>query len=111
MPAARKSQPRSGRSTSTALNPCTPSTQTTYWLRGTVLSPSRAAQISATGTRTPVDECTQVSATTLVRGVIPATSRSTIWSTVACAGSSYSVTRWMLAPVRFRSSRRLSSVE
>ena len=63
--------PRSGRSTSTALNPCTPSTQTTYWLRGTLLSPSRAAQISATGTRTPVEECTQVSATTLVRGVIP----------------------------------------
>ena len=66
VPAERKSQPRSERSRSTAENPWTPSTHTTYWLRGTRLSPSSAAQISATGTRTPVLECTQVSATTLV---------------------------------------------
>ena len=68
VPVARKSQPRSGRSTSTALNPCTPSTHTTYWSRGTRLSPARAAHASATGTRTPVPECTQVIATTFVRG-------------------------------------------
>ena len=68
VPADRKSQPRSGRSTSTAAKPCTPSTQSSA-------RPSIASLISWMGSRTPVEECTQVTATTLVRGVSPATSR------------------------------------
>jgi hypothetical protein len=48
---------------------------------------------------TPVPEWTQVTATTRVAGVTPATSRLTISSTVAAAGSSYSRTRRTPVPV------------
>ena len=76
VPVARKSQPRSGRSTSTAAKPCTPSTQSTICSgRSRVrLTSATAAPISAIGSRTPVLECTQVIATTRVREVIARTS-------------------------------------
>ena len=70
-----------------------------------------AAPISAIGSRTPVLECTQVTATTRVRSVIACVSREVIASADAEAGSSYSVTRRTLAPVRSSSSRSESSVE
>ncbi len=113
VPVARMSQPRSGRSTSTAAKPCTPSTQNTI-RSGTsrvLLRSAMAAPISAIGRRTPVLECTHVTATTRVRSEIARVSREAMASTDAVAGSSYSVTRRTVAPVRRSSSRNESSVE
>ncbi len=69
------------------------------------------AEISCTGTRTPVLECTQVSATTRVFGVTASSSRFVMSATVAAAGSSYRSTRVISAPVRSSRSRSASSVE
>ena len=61
---------------------CTPSTTTSG-------RPFPSAFVSlASGSLTPVPECTHVSASTFVFGVIAACSRSIISSAVACAGSS-----------------------
>ena len=72
-----------------------------------------AAPISAIGSRTPVLECTQVTATTRVRGPIALTSRLVSSSTVAAAGSSYRSTRgrWRRCAARASRSDVLGRVE
>jgi hypothetical protein len=62
------------------------------------------------GSFTPVDECTQVTATTRVRGETAASSRPTSPSALAAAGASYSATLRTTAPLRAACRRRFSWV-
>ena len=88
-------------------SPWTPST--------TIVSPWRrsapsAAAISWSGSFTPVDECTHVSASTLVRGVIARSTADTISSGFVRAGSRYRRTRRTRTPSRAARSRSASWV-
>ena len=78
VPATKTSQKSTG--SGSTPRACTAST--------TSSGPSSAAASLVTGTFTPVPECTQVTATTFVRGVTAATIASIIASALACAGSS-----------------------
>ena len=86
-PVAKKSHPRSGSRTLSIPNPWTPSTQKR--IRSASARPrfrgASARAMALIGSLTPVLECTQVSATTRVRGVTAATTRFTTSSAEAAA--------------------------
>jgi len=83
------SQPSSSIVISSIPKPCTPSTQKSTRSSGSrdSLTSRIAAAIAASGTLTPVPECTQVTAKTRVLSVIALRVFATISSTDVVAGS------------------------
>ena len=113
VPATRKSQPRSptdGVDRPEAVD-AVDAQQRALVDRPAGVAWARASAIARTGSRTPVPECTHVTATTRVVGVTAAIRRPTMSSAVAAAGSSYRRTRRTVTPSRSVRSRQAWWVE
>ena len=99
-PEASRSMPRLGRDASSTPKPCTPSTHRRMRSRSRRprLACATAAAISRSGSFTPLEECTHVSASARVRGPSARDTAETIPSTDADSGSSYRRTRRTVTP-------------